>query len=212
MLISDKNKFIFVHIRKSAGTSIRKIIEPLCIRRSKDFLTKIKSQCRLEKDYHKFYFRAHGEIMVVKEIMPPEIFDSYFKFSFVRNPWARLVSEYEYIRREKTHGRHGKVIKMDFKNYIKYQAKRFDAHQINMLADRKGALLMDFIGKLENLNDDWHHVCKQIDIPFSPLPHENRTKKKDFRSYYSDNEKSMVENLWKRDIETFGYRFEDGIG
>ncbi len=209
MLISDKHQFIFIHIRKAAGSSINNLLKPFSNMQPRDILSRLKSKSRIEKDYHKFYFQAHDDINLVKSIMPPEIFKSYFKFSFVRDPWARLVSEYEYIRKEKTHGRHKKVVKMDFRAYIKYQARRFEAHQINMLTDREGKLLMDFTGKFENLNDDWRFVCEQINIPFSPLPHLNRNKQVDYRNYYSDDEITLVEKLWKRDIETFNYRFED---
>ena len=69
---------------------------------------------------------------------------------------------------------------------------------------------MDFTGKLESLNDDWKYVCEQIDIPFSPIPHENRNRNKvDYKDYYSDREKALVERLWKRDIDAFDYRFGD---
>lgn len=209
LLISDKHQFIFIHIRKAAGASINKLLKPLSNKQPRDLLSKLKSKSRLEKDYHKFNFQAHDDINIVKKIIPPEIFKSYFKFSFVRNPWARLVSEYEYIRKEKNHHRHKKVMKMDFQTYIRYQARRFDAHQINMLADRNCILLMDFIGKFENLNNDWGFVCEKIGIPFLLLPHENRNKQVDYRSYYSDDEKNLVKKLWQRDIEAFDYSFEE---
>jgi hypothetical protein len=206
MKISDSHKFIFVHIRKAAGSSIRDTLEPLSLIKPTDNWSKIKSRfLRMEKDYRKYAFRQHDDINVAKRIMPPQLFESYFKFAFVRNPWDRLVSEYEFIRRRPDHGRHSKVMKMGFEKYIVYQSKRFDAHQINMLADKNGNLLMDFIGKFENLHDDWNRVTDKLGIKNKELTHRKKAGIKDYNSYYTDESHALVSELWKRDIEAFGY-------
>ena len=206
MLISDSHKFIFVHVRKAAGSSIRDTLEPLSLVKPTDAWSKIKSRfLRIEKDYHRYAFRQHDDINVAKRLMPPELFASYFKFAFVRNPWDRLVSEYEFIRRRPDHGRYPKVIKMEFDQYIRYQSKRFDAHQINMLADSKGQLLMDFIGKFENLQEDWNYVTDRLGITDKKLSHRKKAGIKDYASYYTPQTRALVAELWKRDIEAFGY-------
>ncbi len=206
MLISDSHQFIFVHIRKAAGSSIRDTLEPLSLVKPTDNWSKIKSRfLRTEKNYKKYAFRQHDSINVAKTLMPPELFESYFKFAFVRNPWDRLVSEYEFIRRRPDHGRHSKVMKMGFEKYIVYQSKRFDAHQINMLADKNGNLLMDFIGKFENLHDDWNRVTDKLGIENKELTHRKKAGIKDYNSYYTDESRALVSELWKRDIEAFGY-------
>lgn len=206
MLISDSHRFIFVHIRKAAGSSIRDTLEPLSLSKPSDPISKIKSRfLKIEKDYRKYAFRQHDDINVAKRLLPEEIFQSYFKFAFVRNPWNRLVSEYEFIRRRPDHGRHSKVIKMEFKQYILYQSKRYDAHQINMLADKNGVLLMDFIGKFENLQQDWNHVTDKLGIENKQLTHRKKAGITNYDSYYTDETRSLVAELWKRDIEAFGY-------
>lgn len=206
MLISDSHQFIFVHVRKAAGSSIRDTLEPLSIVKPTDTWSKIKSRfLKTEKDYKKYAFRQHDDINVAKRLMPPELFEAYFKFAFVRNPMERLVSEYEFIRRRPDHGRYSKVIKMDFKNYIVYQSKRYDAHQINMLADKNGNLLMDFIGKFENLYEDWGRVTDKLGIENKQLTHRKKAGIKDYDSYYDDETRALVSDLWKRDIVAFGY-------
>lgn len=206
MLISDSHKFIFVHIRKAAGSSIRDTLEPLSIVKPTDTASKIKSRfLKIENDYKKYAFRQHDDINVAKRLLPPEIFESYFKFAFVRNPWNRLVSEYEFIRRRPDHGRHSKVIKMDFEQYILYQSKRSDAHQINMLADKNGVLLMDFIGKFENLQEDWNFVTDTLGIENKELSHRKKAGIINYDSYYTEDTRALVGKLWKRDIEAFGY-------
>jgi len=206
LLISDTHKFIFVHIRKSAGSSIRDSLEPISLKKPSDPISKIKSRfLKIEKDYRKFAFRQHNDIMIAKKVLPPEVFDSYFKFAFVRNPWHRLVSEYEFIRRTPSHGRNSKVSKMEFKNYIIYQSKRFDAHQINMLADPSGKLQMDFVGKFENLQEDWDYVVSKIGIATKPLSHRKKAGITDYNAYYTDETRQLVAELWKDDIMAFGY-------
>ncbi len=206
MLISDSHQFIFVHIRKAAGSSIRDTLEPLSLVKPTDTWSKIKSRfLKTETDYKKYAFRQHDDINVAKRLMPPDLFESYFKFAFVRNPWDRLVSEYEFIRRRPDHGRHSKVMRMGFEKYIVYQSKRFDAHQINMLADKNGKLLMDFIGKFENLYEDWNRITDKLGIENKQLTHRKKAGIKDYNSYYSDESRALVAELWKGDIEAFGY-------
>ena len=206
MLISDSHQFIFVHVRKAAGSSIRDTLEPLSLLKPTDNWSKIKSRfLKMEKDYHRYAFRQHDDINVAKRLMPPELFESYFKFAFVRNPWDRLISEYEFIRRRPDHGRHSKVIKMSFEKYIVYQSKRKDAHQIHMLADINGKVLMDFIGKFENLYEDWNRVTDKLGIENKQLSHRKKAGITDYDSYYTPETRALVGELWKRDIEAFGY-------
>ena len=197
-----------MHIRKSAGSSIRDTLTPLSLNVPKTLKSKLKSRSlKIEKNYQKFSFREHSPISQVKNIMPSELFDSYFKFAFVRNPFTRLVSEYEFIRRRPDHGRYKKVIQMNFNEYIKYQAERFDAHQINMLADKSGNLLIDFIGRFENLHKDWAFVCEKLNISNAELSHRKKASKVKYQNYYDSINIRLVEDLWKKDLQVFNYEY-----
>lgn len=210
MLISDSHKFIFVHIRKAAGSSIRDTLAPLSLNVPKNLKSKLKSRAlKIEKNYNKFSFKEHSPITQAKNIMPSELFDSYFKFAFVRNPFTRLVSEYEFIRRRLDHGRYKKVIKMNFNEYIEYQAKRFDAHQFNMLADKAGNLQMDFIGRFENLYQDWTFVIEKLNITNAELSHRKKAATVKYQDYYDAVNIQLVEEFWKQDLKSFGYQYED---
>jgi hypothetical protein len=88
------------------------------------------------------------------------------------------------------------------------QIPRRDAYQLNMLCDRKGLLLVDFVGKLENLQQDWETVCHEIGIPYQPLPHKNVTRHDRYQDFYDRSAINLVAKHWATEIEMFGYSFE----
>ena len=210
MLISDSHKFIFLRMRKVASTSMQAILRPLCVPVPEGKLAHFKSRTRLEWDYHHYVPRAHESILTARRRMPKDRFEEYFKFAFVRNPWERLVSEYEFVLNRPEHGRYKRVRGLkSFDEFIHMQIPRPDAYQFNMLSDRKGRLLMDFIGHLENLDQDWQNVCDRIGIPHQALPHKNVTERRPYQSYYDTHSIQLVAKHWAREIELFEYGFED---
>jgi hypothetical protein len=209
MHISDSHEFIFLRMRKVASTSMKAILLPLCIPQPDGRLAHLKSRAWLEWNYHKYVSRAHDDINAARRRMPADRFNRYFKFAFVRNPWDRLVSEYEFLLKKAEHDRHARVKKLGgFKQFIQMQIPRKDAYQINMLCDRKGQFLMDFVGKLENLQADWETVCERIGIPHQALPVKNATQHDRFQGYYDNESRQLVAQHWAREIELFKYSFD----
>jgi hypothetical protein len=209
MLISDSHKFIFLRMRKVASTSMQAILRPLCIPVPQGRFAHIMSRARLEWDYHRYVFRAHENILAAKRRMPIENFEDYFKFAFVRNPWERLVSEYEFILTRPEHGRYKRVKELpNFTEFIRMQIPRRDAYQLNMVCDRKGRLLLDFVGKLENLDEDWKTACARGGIPYQPLPRKNVTERKPYQDYYDPDSIQLVARHWAREIKLFDYSYE----
>ncbi len=209
MLISDSHKFIFVQMRKVASTSMQAILLPLSLPPPAGRLAHFKSRARFQWDYRKHLFRTHDDILAARSRMPKETFRRYFKFAFVRNPWERLVSEYQYILNQPGHGRHARVSRLaGFPEFIRMQIPRRDAYQLNMLCDRKGLLLVDFVGQLENLQADWETVCHEIGIPCQALPSKNVTEHHRYQDFYDRSAINLVAKHWAAEIEMFGYSFD----
>jgi len=70
-----------------------------------------------------------------------------------------------------------------------------------------GDMLVDFVGRYETLAEDFDAVCDRIGIECA-LPHINRSRHGDFREYYTPETRALVEEVYKADIELFGYRFD----
>lgn len=155
--------------------------------------------------------------------MEQAAFDSYFKFSFVRNPWDRLVSEYLY---RKADGR------MPFSRFVREGLALTDIHldrtrhmlpQTDYLYDDEGRLLVDFVGRFETLQRDFAQVAKRLDLPELELPHRNmsrptpslwqrlfgkRRARQPYQTYYTESLREQVAEHYTTDIERFGYAFD----
>jgi len=133
----------------------------------------------------------------------PGRFNDYFTFSFVRNPWDRVLSDYFWHLREGGH-KQKPFNRDDFLHHIKTGADH-PWSQWWMISDGE-KVIVDFVGKFEDIKKDWPVVAKKLGV--SPdLPHRNKTKHLSYWHYYDDETKKAVAERFKDDIEHFGYKF-----
>ena len=152
-------------------------------------------------------------------MLKDEYLDNYFKFCFVRNPWDLMVSSYNWwIRDPKGQPRKRKIqniiMQMSFGDFIKSEysnqvneVKHLGMGQHYSFTDDDGNILVDFIGRFENLQEDFNIVCDKIGIPRQQLPHANKTKHKHYTEYYDEETKQIVAEKYAKDIEYFNYKF-----
>ena len=118
-----------------------------------------------------------------------------FKFTIVRNPFSRFVSGFFYLRKHKL------IPKKPFLNFVKEDFAK-DGPDINIHFHKmypksffKGKQFVDFIAKLENIEQDWKFIAKQINSP-ATLPKLNKSKKKKF--HLDDEAIEIISNIYKK--------------
>lgn len=217
MLLSIRYNFLFVHIAKTGGTSVRAALaryrwrDPyywpafLCSRLSG--LTGHRLGAK---------FPRHAKAIAAREMLPRELYDRLFKFAFVRNPWDLQVSSWHHLRRERPSLLAGI---RDFDQFIRWKLdpeRPYQYHidtsitlQSDYLVDLHGQLIVDFVGRYERLAEDFETACARIGIRPPRLPHRRRaTDRRDYRSYYDTGLAELVGRYFRADIERFGYRFD----
>lgn len=211
MLISESKKFLFVHVQKTAGRSFEALL--------KTHIPDLKNICG-----------THDHAIWAKETLGEEWSD-YYKVAFVRNPWDRLVSWYTMIREKGQPTRYKRFTGLGKYNKLRHYVlensnsfeeflyncvdtiddtdgkKSFLYNQLDYVSDEAGALLVDFIGRFENLHDDSRTVFKNLGISGASLPHKNSSNHRHYLSYYTDETRDLVAERYARDIEFFGYEF-----
>lgn len=184
----NDTKFIFIHINKTAGTSILNALEV----KKKQHLTSKEVIQKIGKDK----------------------WDNVFKFSIVRNPWAKVYSHYKYrIKTNQTSLGDQTISFNDWvketygtQNYKYYDNPKMFAPQLTWLRNENDELDMDFIGKFENLPEDFKVIKKELKLK-RDLQHLNATKADDFRIEYNQESIEIVSSWFKEDIEYFNYSF-----
>ncbi len=207
-MISHEHRCIFVHIPKTAGNSVNRVF-------------------RIGWQDHKDLARYRAELA-------PETFARYFKFAIVRNPWDRLFSDYNY-QLKKSRPRDSKLFvftasgsKRGFAEWVETALLAptvYDAHtwggEVSPHIHRwspqfdwmslDGRIAVDFVAHLERLPVDFNVVCERLGLPPTRLPHRNRRLHFHYSHYYDRTTRELVAAYYARDIEEFGYEFEESL-
>ena len=206
-MISRANRFVFVHIYKTAGTSIRSalcdagdklstkqlVANKLCRFLHRDELFKLPPQ--LWKHAGALEYRAFLK----------EEWCKYFKFSIVRNPFDWQVSIYEYIRQTPSHYLHEFCTTVSFLAYLQSQVSESMRPQTDFLYDEEGYCHVDMIVRLESLDADFPNILSQIGLESKSLQHLNLSSKKQLDFYYCNEAVSIINLRFKKDFSSFGY-------
>ncbi len=228
MIISHKHKFIFLKTRKTAGTSVEFALRTLCgpddiitpigdeegIKMglppqhyaysppflSRDWLYWLHNRLKDNSAPTNFYNHIPG--WRVRRRVGEDVWNSYFKFCFERNPWDREVSLYFFRR-----GRHKFADSFDghLKTVRRRKLRNWEIYT------EKNRTSVDFIGRYENLEMDLKLALQRCGVNWTgELPHAKgrfRTDKRHYREFYDDWSRDLIANIYRREIECFGYEF-----
>jgi len=198
-MISHKHKLIFLHVPKNAGCSIERTIG--CEEELK-YTYKYKNN---EKPY--LINKQHAIPIEIKEEYGKNIWNEYIKIAVVRNPWDRFVSLYFHFKRIKLLSE-----KITFEKFVNI----FDANKQNILQQKHINMGLpqttwttkeiDIILSFENLAEEFSLIA--TDLGFNKnLKWINKTDHSEYTSYYDENTKQIIRNIYYDDIEKFSYRF-----
>ncbi|HID0753319.1 TPA: sulfotransferase family 2 domain-containing protein [Campylobacter jejuni] len=195
----DKYGCIFIHVPKVAGTSIERVV----FETDKWLVGHVRALDYINQDKNKF--------------------ESYFSFAFVRNPFDRMVSAFHYLKK-------GGGNDYD-KNWADENLKNFDTFeqfvlalknknikdkilswqhftpQYKFICDENKNILVNFIGKLENINNDFKIVKNELNFD-RKLIHSNSSKHEIFSNYYNEKTYNIIAELYKEDFALFDYDLE----
>jgi hypothetical protein len=221
MVLRDFNEsnIIFVHVPKTGGGTIECIILEDYFKYSKDI--DLKEERKKIFSLNKQWTQHHSitETISERRIYDPE---NYFKFAFVRNPWDRVVSEYLYMKNNAGCACRGNIRKIpkSFEEYVvgnfKCSWRNHVAEQYKFIYNSREELMVDFLGRFENFEEDLNKLLKKLGIQNRkniPYVNQTRTPKqriiKPYWMYYNKETKKIIEQKFEKDIKLFGYTFDE---
>ena len=208
MLISKKRNFIFIHVYKNAGTSITCALNPFVQGRLQRMTDRALRRINVWSPFFDTQpFHIHIKTSELIEAMVEESFNSFFSFAFVRNPWDWQVSLYRFMLKQKDHHQHLLVKRLgSFGDYIKWRCEGEVRYQKDFICSGRGELLVDFVGRYENIESDFNKVCSRIGVSAS-LPQLNVSNTQPYQQFYTDETRELVRRTFEPDIELFEYEF-----
>jgi hypothetical protein len=232
MIVSHEHKFIFLKTKKTAGTAIEAALSELCgpddvitpyreesererqgrppqnyriehpLKPKRSLLRRILM--RPERYYHPSVgFYEHMPAWRARAYLGEDIWRSYFKFAFDRNPWDRQVSWYLYKTKSKR-------ARPSFGRFMRDRRRAYvDNYQLYTI---DGEVAVDFVGRYESLDKDLAKalelagVARGLSVPRTNVT-PNRDREIDYRAFYTPHTQGLVADWYANEIALLGYEF-----
>ncbi|MCH2209855.1 MAG: sulfotransferase family protein [Fuerstiella sp.] len=208
MIVSFDKKFLFCHLLRTGGTSIKRALKPYSSQPERFMENRILRALGIRINhwtaYERKWFRGHTSAGIAKCNMPSDVWSDLFRFTIVRNPFDRMVSLYHHLPRHKS----GRGVRdLTFHEFVNTWSRRPEFQQKPLITDENGKLLVDFVGHFESLREDFRYICQKIGLE-ADLEHANASpRQRDYRDYYTPELISVVQEVFSDDLESFGYQF-----
>ena len=228
MIISNSHKFIFIHILKTAGTSITYAMDDFfqwndLVLGSTKFGEAIQNYYRARYNLFK-----HSTAIETREQVGDDIWNDYFTFTFVRHPYSRALSFYSYIQRmvqtrgitkndlntlrnmqqdPVTHWPWPAILHyLESDNFTEFIQKTNIRPQTEWILDEDENIIVDFIGTVENINKDITIVAEKIDLDLPPLELYNQSGSETIDlSFMDENDYHYLFREFRKDFEILNY-------
>ena len=203
-MLSTKHRFLFIHIPKTAGNSIQRVLLPFSEDKMKLIGDHQDGIERFEIRSDELSIHKHSTLKEYKAQLEASRFSQLFKFCCVRNPWERCVSYFFSPSRGQF-----EWSASAFEEFI--NEKVAPSTEYVQLSDKDDDPFsnLDYVIRFENLSEDFKYICQQLALPATVLPAANVSKHGDYRTYYpSDDLILKVAEKFSAEIQEFGYSFE----
>lgn len=204
MYLPDQ-RCLFIHIPKTAGNSIMRAFG--------------------------VGWEDHMDLGRYREKLGDEALAACFKFAIVRNPWDRVLSEYNFQRKKKQRADTVRLFlqrpdgtERSFAEWVRHALDHPEEHKpkewggktsphIHRMSPQidwislDGTLAVDFVGRMEHLREDFRTICDRLGTPSKRLSRANWKFHWHYSRYYDEETRRLVSDYYARDIEAFGYRF-----
>jgi hypothetical protein len=209
-VISHQHKFIFIHVYKVAGTSMRQVLRPYVsgltpTERLVNRLARKLGGRNLFQPYEQ-PLDAHATASEYKAHLGALAYEEYFTFSFVRNPFDWLVSLYEYVRQAPHDPYHALILEMSFAQFITWRCGEALKRQCDFVRE-DGKIIVDFIGRFENLNVDVATAFSRAGVR-GEIKHLNSSRRRPYPEYYDTTTRRQVVSAYAEDFDLFEYSRE----
>lgn len=227
MIISHKHKFIFIKTKKTAGTSIEIALSKYC--GPDDIITPISPEDEAKRKelgfrgpqnyfmpYSKYskldilnalykrkrkMFYNHASADFIKHHIDQEIWNSYYKFSFDRNPWDKMVSAYYWVFKGNPKHSISEFIQSDNANKV----NNFDLYTI------MAHIAVDKVFLFENIREAMEEIGERLKLGETPILTNAkvgyRKEKKSYREILSDQDRKQIAQIYAREIAYLGYQW-----
>ena len=234
--INHELKAIYIHLPKNGGLYVQKILEDFYNFKTLYFTHENHNDfsdlnvADIEPENNGFInFKKKGllryhmssEKYNTVANLSQEKWKSYYKFTFIRNPYDKLVSAYKYINSNNYANK-----KVSFHQFIDNKDMCSDytyfhafISQYQQLLDLNNEMNINYFGKFENLNTELIHILKNIGvkkISHYPVIEKNiainrSIVDKNYASYYDDELLQKVNKIFDEDFVHFNYKKNENI-
>lgn len=207
MIVSHKHRFIFFAVPKTATHTIR---QALRAHMGPDDWEQQMLFGRQSLPIPELAKIQHGHISA-RQLRPhieADIWNSYFKFGFVRNPYDRFVSTCFFLHRDKPGFATSPTQSMkDALARRRFRERVLVKPQLQQLTAEDGSMQLDYVGRYENLQHSYDEICSRLTLPTATLNRNNASRHGHSADYYDDELRQLVKDFYAQDLQTFEYDF-----